>query len=157
MSTTQKINSWDCLLRSFELAMQKTRDELIVALGHDGSEIINEQAEDPARRRGFHVQEFVPYIFQQGKTLTPFEYVPTSWYGDEVRPVLTTVERDEFLEHIGRTSTGVITCRTESGQGHALALVKGLVIDPDTGDSFNYSLDDLLARRLYPNTIWVLR
>jgi hypothetical protein len=112
-------------------------DEFILHIGHDGSEIIWPTLKEPARRRGFHIQECIDVVSRAGYAVTPFEMFPCHTPAFTV-PSYTIVfggsedaAYERFAEIVQRTR-GVIT-----GQGnvvgHAVAYQRGVIVDPSRG------------------------
>lgn len=69
---------WGCLLASMAMVLEKSIQELIWEVGHDGSEIVFPQLPEPAKRRGFHIQEFISTILKSGFAVTAIESLPCS-------------------------------------------------------------------------------
>lgn len=148
----QKKNSWECLLYSVAMAIDKDPDWLIKELGHDGSNIIGCQ-----HRQGFHVQEFIPIFLKLGLTATQFQLRPTSSYSDRTVD-LGSPARDNMFNAIVHTLKGVLICRTRSGRGHALAFDSGDLHDPDNIAKTRFlGVDDLTKKGLFATEAYVIK
>ena len=79
-----KPNKWSCAVTAFAMALHVPVQELIQEIGHDGSEIVFPELEEPMRRRGFHSQELIYAAWKRGFTVTPIELMPViapdAWY-----------------------------------------------------------------------------
>lgn len=71
-------NAWSCILCAVAMALDEGWRKLIGEIGHDGSEIVLPTLPDPARRRGFHLQELIPLALKRGFAVTPLEALPYS-------------------------------------------------------------------------------
>jgi len=58
------------------MVLDTTQEQLIEELGHDGSEILWPQYNEPLCRRTFHVQEFTVCAFNRGKYVIEFLVTP---------------------------------------------------------------------------------
>lgn len=140
------------------MVLRETPETLIGRIGHDGSEIIDPDATEPQGRRGFHIQEFVPIVFNKGLTLTPFELSPTRLVNGKVvnSSIQDTIKRIKQARGRVSRSKGVIIGRTLRGQHHAVAFENGLIYDPD-GWVYEFSLSACTDQhKFFPQTIWFL-
>lgn len=78
MNLIKNPNGWSCLLASMAMVLDKSIEELIEAVGHNGSNIVFWNLPEPGKRRGFHIQEFIPMILKSGFAMTPIEVLPYS-------------------------------------------------------------------------------
>jgi hypothetical protein len=67
------LNKWSCLPEAFAMAMDMSAEELIQAIGDDGSEIIWPDLPDPYCRRGFHPQQIIPIALTRGFAIVEFQ------------------------------------------------------------------------------------
>jgi hypothetical protein len=69
-------NNWSCLPASIATCIDKEVNEVIKLIGHDGSEIMWPENEEPLNRRGFCVEEIVDVLFLIGYTPTWIDFDP---------------------------------------------------------------------------------
>ena len=75
--TIQKTpNGWSCLLVAFAMAIDESYQDLINEIGHDGSEKIWPEVNEPYCRRAFHPQELIDCCFSRGFTVIEIEKYP---------------------------------------------------------------------------------
>ena len=65
-------NRWSCVLYSVAMCINRDPSELITHLGHDGSEILYPDLQDPYCRRAFAIEEFATYLYNHSFCLMPF-------------------------------------------------------------------------------------
>lgn len=130
MKLVKSKNAWSCLIASAAMVLDKHPDVLTELIGHDGSEIIFPDAREPARRRGFHVQEIIDCAHAYGYAVTPVEALPIST-PDRVREyeVKFCVSNEERFSLCLEDSTGILTGRARQW-GHAVAWDGSSVYDP---------------------------
>lgn len=124
-------NSWSCLLASAAMVMNKHPDVLAEYIGHDGSEIVFPDLKDPARRRGFHVQEIIDCASVYGYAVTPIEALPVSTPDGEREypvPFMDLGNEVRFRMYLD-SHIGIIVGRTRLW-GHAVAWDGSQVYDP---------------------------
>ena len=78
MQLVKNPNNWSCLLASMAMVLNKTTDELIEEIGHNGSVVVFPELPEPAKREGFHIQEFIPIILKSGFSMMAIEALPYS-------------------------------------------------------------------------------
>lgn len=127
MKLIRQSNSWSCLPVAFAMALDCTYQEVIDAIGHDGSEIVFPALPEPERRRSFHIQELIRVAVERGYAVTPIV----------ARPVLTpdlvnrlTLDQRDFAikQMVGRS--GVCTGRGVI-RNHAVAWNGSEYLDPN--------------------------
>lgn len=102
---------------------------LIASVGHDGSQILWPQHDDPYKRRGFHPQEMTDFAYNLGKRVTTFEAVPSM-----VGTVCGDPEFELPMDYMSRLSSimyreqGVLTGYM-FGRAHAVAWDRKQIID----------------------------
>lgn len=117
----QQPNDYTCLPTAFAIVIGQPIAELLEIIGHDGT----------GERKGFHVQEIVAVLYQQGWSVTQFDQEPRLYYPDDF---IKTLSFD--LNGLLVSTKGVI-CGTFQGQAHAAAWDGQLIFNP------NGSLHDL--------------
>jgi hypothetical protein len=95
--------------------------DVIIEIGHDGSEIKNPDAKEPAGRRGFHMQEIIDVAFNRGFAVTPIEAIPCSTYDRSFKfPVDFEINHEKRFRRYIQSYHGIITGEV-NGKGHAVA------------------------------------
>ncbi len=84
--------TWQCLPNAFAKATGYHLDEIIEAVGHDGSEIVEPGKLEPYNRRGFLLEELTEALWNLGWAVTIFRSV--------VIPVCLGDERDVIYRDI---------------------------------------------------------
>ena len=133
---------WSCLAESAAMALGISYEELIEAVGHNGSTIIFPELPDPGCRRGFHMQEIIDVAIKKGFAVTPIEPLPCSTPdGLRVYTVGFTVER--FQNHLAE-GAGIVTGMKRKWR-HAVFWNRGVHFDPATGkfsfENLNMNID----------------
>jgi hypothetical protein len=125
-------NRWSCLVSSFAMALGVPIRELIIIVGHDGSEIIWPELPEPSRRRAHHPQEMIYAASILGFSVTPFEAFPCSVGKVGADPFLVPmiIPAEERMPRIMSGAIGVLTGETPRGQAHAVAWDGYRVLDP---------------------------
>ena len=145
-------NRWSCLPTAFAMAIGITVEEMVNAIGHDGSKIIWPDLPEPRCRRGFHTQECIRVALLLGKSVTPVEYESRLAPGD-VTPL--TITNHRWFSAYLTTSCGVVTGvvgQNGTAKGHALAYSYTLVADPTTG-----TITDWLPDGFRPTCLWIVQ
>jgi len=127
---------------------------LLDAVGHDGSKVIFPNLPEPARRQGFHVQEFVHVALRHGFAVTPTELFPVLASADE-RQTHTVLYPDNNWKRFADVlagSRGVIDGKGFRF-GHAVAYDHGRVFDPK-GCEYDYSRIACEAHQFYTRCAW---
>lgn len=119
-------NRWSCVPTAFAMVINMDVAEMLDRIGHDGSEILYPDLEEPSCRRSFHPQECLQVLDSCGYAATPLEALPilqmdaTHW--------IELDRRKDFVNHLA-TADGVFI-----GEGrklrHAVAWIGGEVYDP---------------------------
>lgn len=78
MKIQRQPNTWSCILASAAMVLDTDCKTLTEMIGHDGSEIVLPSLPEPAKRRGFHLQEIIDCAIKLGYTVTPIEVLPYS-------------------------------------------------------------------------------
>jgi len=126
-------NSWSCLPTAFCNAFSYDYDDIIKAVGHDGSEIVDPTMPDPYRRKAIHPEELIRVFFKRNKAIITFEAEPT--FNDNI----IRLDRDNFYECISWFNRGVIT-GNYCTKDHAFTLFNHCteVHDPANGQIFKF-------------------
>ncbi len=70
--------SCGCLLTSTAMVLDKTNEEMIELIGHDGGEIVFPDLPEPSKRQGVHIQEVIDIAIDLGYAVTSIEVSPSS-------------------------------------------------------------------------------
>ncbi len=127
MKFVRNRNSWSCIISAAAMVLDLHPDVVEECIGHNGSEIIFPELRDPARRRGFHVQEIIDCAHAYGYAVTPIEGLPISTPNgtDEYE---VKFREDRFGYYL-KGNIGIITGRTRVW-AHAVAWDGDRVFDP---------------------------
>lgn len=133
------------------MALYTPVEKLIALLGHDGSEIVWPQFDEPLCRRGFHIQELIFIAWRNySRTVTPFEALPLLQSGDgEPLEITTLPDPKDRMRELMPHNSGVLTGLTPNGRPHAVAWDGELVYDPN---GLVYPID-----RFRLETFWMVK
>lgn len=127
------IKHYHCILASAAMALNRTPDQLIEMIGHDGMEVLYPSLPKPGCYRGFHTQEIIEVALHLGKTATPVEARPVGTPDGEHTFELSRIGRfDSAIERFRfylRTQQGIILGQT-GRLHHACGFSIGKVYDP---------------------------
>lgn len=149
-----KNQRWQCLPAAFAMALDVPLTDVLSAVGHDGSEIIEPSLPEPARRRGFHPQELIDVCLRRGFAATRIELFPAlrSLPTGRDRVVLFPEGNWARFRRVIASSRGVIEGQG-ARTGHAVAYENGHIYDPD-GCEYAYSHEACEARRFFTQHLW---
>lgn len=130
-------NAWSCLPTAFCNAFDQNYDDIIRAIGHDGSEIVNHDIPEPYGRKCIHPEELIRVLFRRNKIIVTFEAEPT--FNDNI----IRCDRSSFFECCQWFNRGVLT-GNYCNKDHAFTLFNACceVHDPANGNIF--ALDDMI-------------
>jgi hypothetical protein len=131
---------WSCLPTSFGMILGLTPKEMFDAIGHDGSEIVWPNLDDPYKRRAFHPQECIIVCLQQ--LMFPVEIESESYVtldDFDVEAVKLPYREHIFGEQL-KLISGVLIGRDIKDKPHAVAWNREeqMIYDP-TGYKYNLS------------------
>jgi hypothetical protein len=143
MKLLQQEDRWSCLPTSLAMVLDLTIIQVLTAIGHDGSEIIYPDKDEPFKRRGFHLQEIVDAAYLLEHAIVTIEG----------HPILVSMDYDEYpifnqeqiTNRLGSylfSSIGILTGRGKNGNYHAVAWNGKEIYDP-TGPEV-YSINDFI-------------
>lgn len=135
MVVRRTISPWSCLLASFAMVLDETCEQLIKEIGHDGSEVVFPEEEDPFARRAFHIQELIDCCERRHLAVTPIDFHPISTCGRQGRYEVDINEGPSvrFQRHLHKR-VGVITGLNLNSAPHAVAWNGLMILDPATGN-----------------------
>ena len=126
MKLQKQPTAWSCLPTAFAMALDKPVEEIIKAIGHDGSEVYWPELESHWANRAFHVQELVDYCFWNEIAVVCIDAMPCFNHFDsravakEVK-YLSGLEYADRLERYLKSYFGVLVGTTNFNSGHAVA------------------------------------
>jgi len=141
------------------MAVQRPAQELIKLIGHDGGAVIW-NVREPYCRRGFHIQECIEACAKLGYSVTPIELFPVIQSPPGHNKPLVLIMGNEptenwkrFHDYI-RANVGVIE---DQHKKHAIYFGYGTIIDPDTGECYEYSPNACEDRKFIGTCLWLVR
>lgn len=147
-------NGWSCLPTSFAMVLGVPISRVISIIGHDGSEIVYPDLDDPRCRKGFHFQECIEAAYVLGSNFGFFEATPLLVLDDTHYQELNCVPT---LEMLLQRHVGVLGVTTKKGYGHAVAWDGQDVYDPTLGARFPISRYEIvLFSPLYESRVKTL-
>lgn len=135
---------WSCLVQAWSHVIQWPYWAIVNAIGHDGSEIVWPEQPEPYCRRAFHPQELIYLGDRFGFVTTTYEPQPNLISGAKPYPIIL---HDAFMKVL-ESSDGVIVGNRKDGGRHAVAWVKGEVIDCNVINRVE-TLEDLEIQAFY--------
>lgn len=156
---------WACAITSLAMTLRIPVQELILELGHDGSEIAFPSLREPLCRRGFHSQELIFLAESHGFAITPIELFP------QIKPVQgrhppvrvffgkDAKAKDNWLRFQSYISETMGILEGVSGRReipHAVHHRFGDIWDPD-GEHYVYSQEACEQRGFIANRLFVCR
>ena len=136
-------NNWSCVPSAFATALNIEIDTLLELIGHDGSEIIFSDLQEPLCYRGFHIQELVYALWVLGYNVVSFEVEPLAFTDEQ--HVFTLTFTPEDFERVMSDSIGVGCGRiADTEKTHAFAWNGSKCYDP-TGFIYPLSRFDLYS------------
>ncbi len=130
MQLQRQLNDWSCVLAAVAMVFNADQRKLIKEIGHDGSEIVLPTLPEPARRRGFHLQELIDCVVRRKYSVTPIEVLPYSTPdGKADFPINFQVSYEERLLRHMHNTRGIITGLGKKWR-HAVAWDGKQIYDP---------------------------
>lgn len=120
------------------MACDRPLETFLELIGHDGSEIVHPNLNDPWCRRTFHVQECIWAAYKLGYACTPFELSPQLAAAENY---IIPVDRKFDLEII-LAGKGVMMGTMPHGMRHAVGFDNGDVYDPNSRIIFDFENQD---------------
>jgi hypothetical protein len=144
MKLQKQPNLWSCLPTSFAMAMNMEVEKLIQLIGHDGSEILFPDLEDPNGRKNFSPHEIILVALKLKYYVTsiPQEGILVYASNDDLihhEELYKLSEEDLFT--IMSTNSGVLTGENYHGRRHAVAWDGHMIHDPN---GYKYTRDRFL-------------
>lgn len=124
-------NSWSCLPTSLAMLLDIELNELLQKIGHDGSEILFPDLEEPIRRRSFCIEEIQYVTPSYGFVLVPYSggisYQPTSTHIKEIYLV------EQFTAVLEKRDGLLFGTPNGKSLNHVVAwsATEGLIYDPN--------------------------
>ena len=144
-------NNWSCNVAAFAMVLKVSFNDLIVEIGHDGSQVVfRASPNDPHKRRGFHDQELIDCCLRRGFSVTEIQASPVSCSfvnsGDVFEIPFRNGTEKRFKEHL-KQYDGVLFGETAKA-GHAVAWIDNVIYDP-RGKIDVLETTDLQIRGMY--------
>jgi hypothetical protein len=121
-------NKWSCFPTALAICLGVKVDDVILAIGHDGSAVIWPELEDPACRQGFHDQEILLAAEACGMSLVRYDKHPTSYVQMDMPP--HKLDYSARFEEVVMTYDGILVGKTMEGKDHAVAWDRHMCLDP---------------------------
>jgi hypothetical protein len=121
-------NKWSCLPTAFAIATSIPVAEFIEFAGHDGSEILFPDYDEPYCRRSFHPQELTDMCLRENFAVIPIERQPMVLSNDHVHMVPMFERR---MDYYLLNYTGVLIGMSQAGTPHAVAWNGHRILDPN--------------------------
>ncbi len=106
------------------MALDVDQNKIISLIGHDGSDIIHPDLEEPFKRRSFHYQELVDATIELGYWVMPIEFNPLSLVKPGL-PLFEVYSKDQrfrrFSKYLNTFNSCVIAGELINGTPHAVA------------------------------------
>jgi len=141
-------NKWSCLPTSFAMVTNTPLEEIIKELGHDGSEILWPNLEEPFCYRSFHIQELISILFYSGILVVEFQVWPVSapQFPNITNNIIHFPEGNEQrIYDIMHQGKGVVKGEFRN-KPHAAAWDGNQIFDPG---GFTYNLDQFNIMSYY--------
>lgn len=151
MNLIEQPNRWSCGAASLAMLLDLPLSGIVARIGHDGSEILFPEMEEPRCRRGFVLDELQTVCFSLGKSLVPFEAFPLL---EGTRPIYSESWAEERILRIMQFGPGLIEGMYSFGRHHICAWDGYEVFDP-TGPR-RYRLTDRNADKIHITHFWRL-
>ena len=122
-------NGWSCLPTAFASIVEEPVEDVFDYIGHNGSQILWPDLEEPMCRRSFHIQEMYAYCLSKNYAVTTF----TPKFGTSVLNADPFIECNKWMDDLLSHYFGVMTGTSSQGNLHALAWDGTRFMDPQEG------------------------
>jgi hypothetical protein len=131
MLIVEQPNKWSCVPAAFATATQIPIETLLKKLGHDGSEIIFPDLEEPLCRRAFQVQELSVVLWSLGFAVGHYDIEPLAILDEHHIYTITYVDSEIVFQKMLSESIGVGCGRIQGTEKtHAFAWNGKSAYDP---------------------------
>lgn len=132
-----------CLLYAFAMVVDRTPEDLIHIIGHDGLEVLWPEASGDSKYRGFHHQEIVDSLVIMGWNVMMVEALPNLGYKGKMKIIYTESELQGRMNTYLQAFDGVLTSDT-----HAVAWdhSEQKCYDPN---GYTYGIDNFSVREFF--------
>lgn len=122
MNLLRQPNRWTCLPTSFAMVLGVSLEKIISLVGHDGSEVIFPELNEPFKRRSFHIQEMVDVCRKLDHLTYPIEPYSVANHGFAFNHVIQFKPSNEFraLKYL-KKHNGVLVGMSKCETPHAVA------------------------------------
>lgn len=146
MKPQRQPSCWSCLATAFAIVMDVDVEKIFNFIGHDGSEVIWPQLEDPRKRRSFHPRELIIYCLARNYAAIHLDLEAASAADEESIIYELPPINKEHLEHLLINNRGVLIGTTIANRPHAVAWEQTTIYDPN---GKTYPLKDFNIREFY--------
>lgn len=129
MELQKQPNDWSCLPTAFAMTLDMPVEQIIEELGHDGSEVIFPNLEDPYSRRSFHPQELLDICILRDYGVIPVEREPSCEVQGHVYKLSLSKRRLDY--YLVNYTNCILIGTSQSGKPHAVAWNGERVFDPN--------------------------
>lgn len=128
MKLLRQPNNWSCLLTSAAMVLDKPYEELIKVLGHDGSDILWPNLQEPYRRRAF-IEPEIQFLFWH-YDMVLVDYVPNVAYRSTASCIAKHLKFN--IDQMLKDYDGILLGEFRLGVKHAVAWnhEEGIIYDP---------------------------
>lgn len=129
MNLQKQSNKWSCLPTAFAMALNLPVEDVILIIGHDGSDKLFPSQEEPYCRRSFHIQELIDVSLKHGYSVTEILLHSYLEVMDEIIDV-QEFGKERMVDYL-KNYTGVLIGRQDNGTPHAVAWDGVDILDPN--------------------------
>jgi hypothetical protein len=151
-------NRCSCGLVSLAMLLDESLDNLILEIGHDGTEKVWPHLPEPLCYKGFHTQELLDVALTRGYALVQIDASPWGLSIESEKPnrIFTDEQEDSRMILHMEGVQGILIGEVEGGARHACAWDGKLVYDP-RGHIYNVDTNEVIesqgGREFYPIAI----
>jgi hypothetical protein len=139
MKIQKQPNNWSCFPTALAMLLNTPVKEIIAKFGHDGSERVWPELEEPNSRRGFNYQELSFIALGYGYALPLFEIETISAPNEDVTPF--RISLIDCVTKLMLRHRGILLGYGGAKTHHAVAWADNVIYDPNGA---TYTLDDQL-------------
>jgi hypothetical protein len=128
---------WDCLPTAFAMCLDILPIDIYKIVGHDGSEILWPDLDEPYRRRSFHIDEMVDVCITMAYSPVLIErepvYAPLGVSDERLfKPYTVSDAKSRWMKYL-KYHDAVLLGHTKNGKPHAVAWCHSdrMIYDPE--------------------------
>jgi hypothetical protein len=111
-------NRWSCIPTALAMVLNIPIKDIIIEIGHDGSEIIRPGELEPYNRKGFHLQDILKICLHHNYALMQFDTKPTILYDNKVS---TWGDDTFYVNELMKMYDGILFGYVNNDKDHAVA------------------------------------